>query len=336
MLQLGHGDLTFLRVPNALDPIPDLINLLDRSTYEHSAYSHAGLLYQDSPDTRLLSLRPNGLLLEGMGETVTKRGALTIWHPAGPDAIEAAMKLRTEPVPFDVQHLLLAAVAAILRARGCGRRARDQLWEYIHGVSRSIVEVKKADCEHPIVPGDKWRHWFCASFVDHAFRLGGTCLDITEPEHPRTRRLAYAIVTFCRLVALVRRWTEEGFDAMARMYVMRSVAQAGDGLAADPVVATTGDTLEPPEAAEVYEDIAADPTLVEEQGSDLETAQGRRMFISELQWAIDVFRGRNEPPADGHTAPAPGQPVWPPFMSLSLMIDQVTAAPNTTSKLHEP
>jgi hypothetical protein len=329
------GDALFLSVKRG-SRMGRAISAIDRAKRDGISVSHTGLIAHDANGTlRFVEMSGEHKSLQARlaDEGIGGRAAFRFRHARGAEAARAGRAAMPKIVRYSMEHLILAGIAAALRSRGVGEPNRDRLWEYIHLVSRDRCGVR--NCEHSVLADhlvalNELPNCTCAALVDHLFRAGQVCLHVEEPAGSDNLGLTVAgIVRLLRQIVRAR-WAEPEevpSAAVLALPVVRDGLITIDGpLAQAPAVDVGGRDLPPagppldiaPVIGEIFAVELASPdgslmrALVDEAHSLL------ALLLDELIWLLE--RTGVIPTPDGHVAPQPGEPMWPPFMSLGLLM----------------
>jgi hypothetical protein len=350
-----HGDVVFMEPKGGW--VGRAIVEFDRPVVAGMSISHAGLLLGVGADHIVIDLGyPRGPTWKSIEEHRKDRSVAVVYHPAGAAAATWADSGVVKELDYDLDHLVAAAVAALLRGFAYTEPPRfRELWELVHRYSRKVTGFDQScPCRGKhLVPKSSSAHWFCASFVDHAFRQSKNCLQVREEQH----ELA--------LDGLRRQLKQLSRLARLREFGVRSLAgwrvDAGDDDGAPPAAPPAIDPAGTPASgsdrgATAVADRTIDPmsrTLVIDQQfiADFEIEfrdelfrwwpeakdragaieQHVRLIVDFLESLARVGIGLGLPQHDdGERAPRPGEVAWSPLMSMRLLINTVVqASPGT-------
>ncbi len=349
-----HGDVVFMEAQGGW--VGRAIVEIDRPVIAGMSISHAGLLATKGSDHVVIDLGyPRGPTWKSVKEHREKRSVALVHHPAGAGAATWADSRVVKELDYDLDHLVAAAVAALLRGFAYTEPPRfRELWELVHRYSRKVTGLgPKCRCggDH-LVPDCSSPHWFCASFVDHAFRQSENCLQVREEQH---RLPLDDLRRQLKQLSRLARLREAGVRSIAGWRVDPGDDDDGTPAAAPPTIDPAGTPASGSDRGSTA-DRTSDPmsrTLVIDQQfiAEFEVEfrdelfrwwpeakeragaidQHVRLIVDFLESLARVGIGLGLPQHDDkERAPLPGQVAWSPLMSMRLLINTVVqASPGT-------
>lgn len=342
------GDVLFFE---PYDWVGRRIASIDDASIGGLPISHAAFFAGVNPERVIDVGHEHGLSCQNLADVrnpnngVARRVAV-VGHPAGTEAYGWAAGVTTETVPYDLEHLMAAGLAALIRGLGAWNSPMFlELWERIHLYSRNLNTPEPCSCAqlgncpvHHLTAHDNSRHWFCASFVDHAFRASTNCLQVREVHHRPTWT---ALVELLDDLVWLARLRGAGVEQIRGF----RVASTDDG---EPGDAPDGepDTASAPDVPALAFDESTYDGVFEALWSacrnvyrNLTNAWRKRQqlerLVREFFAAASGVTWRVFGPQrnDGHRAPRQGEVAWGPLMSLRLLTDNMLQAWPTTVEI---